>query len=84
MGCRDELRRAEIFIGEESAWRSTRRELAKLINEWSSITDVKTWAGAKKALTDIAWPQVFPNEDIAEHLWNSAMKITDRFDTEDM
>lgn len=47
---------------------------ASKIRQWSSVVRTTSWDGAKKALSRIAWPEKFYDDDRLASLWDEAME----------
>jgi hypothetical protein len=47
---------------------------ASKIRIWSAVISTKSWEGAKKALSRIAWPEKFYDDDHLAELWDEAME----------
>ncbi|KAM0255734.1 hypothetical protein ACHAQJ_005488 [Trichoderma viride] len=51
---------------------------AARIRSWSSVTRVRSWVDAKKALGRIAWPENFSDDQSFADLWDEAMDSKDQ------
>ncbi len=62
---------------DTAAYQATRRWFAQHIRLWGSVAGVSTWRGAKEALSTIVWPETFPDEEIAQAMWDAAVGVQD-------